>query len=202
MNSDVFENGESIRKFCLENRITIAEAMQRREEYLSEMTRAEIRAEMYKNLVVMRDSVRKGLSERVESVSGFSGVTAPIWQAKASRKVPYVPMTTCSPPKSRTALRMARDVEARLAEGTPPIAKQLKSPCHPRMFIKETTRSSVMFVNRHSKANRSMVVSSVWPDKRSRMSACSEFITVHSNRRICELPHVRRPFRSPFAQWR
>ena len=73
MNSDVFENGESIRKFCLENRITIAEAMQRREEYLSEMTRAEIRAEMYKNLVVMRDSVRKGLSERVESVSGFSG---------------------------------------------------------------------------------------------------------------------------------
>ena len=58
MNSDVFENGESIRKFCLENRITIAEAMQRREEYLSEMTRAEIRAEMYKNLVVMRDSVR------------------------------------------------------------------------------------------------------------------------------------------------
>ena len=137
-----------------------------------------------------------------QTVSGFSGVTAPIWQAKASRKVPYVPMTTCSPPKSRTALRMARDVEARLVEGTPPIAKQLKSPCHPRMFIKETTRSSVMFVNRHSKANRSMVVSSVWPDKRSRMSACSEFITVHSNRRICELPHVRRPFRSPFAQWR
>ena len=70
---DVFENGESIRRYCLENRITIAEAMQRREEYLSEQSRDEIRAEMYKNLVVMRDSVRKGLSERVESVSGLSG---------------------------------------------------------------------------------------------------------------------------------
>ena len=39
---DVFENGESIRRYCLENRITIAEAMQRREEYLSEQSRDEI----------------------------------------------------------------------------------------------------------------------------------------------------------------
>ena len=73
MLADVFENGESIRKYCLQNQITIAEAMQRREEYLSERSREEIRAEMYKNLVVMRESVRKGLSERVESVSGLSG---------------------------------------------------------------------------------------------------------------------------------
>lgn len=72
MLADVFENGESIRKYCLQNQITIAEAMQRREEHLSERSREEIRAEMYKNLVVMRESVRKGLSERVESVSGLS----------------------------------------------------------------------------------------------------------------------------------
>jgi len=71
--TDAFENGESIRKFCLVNQITIAEAMQRREEHISDMTRDEIRAEMYKNLVVMRESVRKGLSEKVESVSGLSG---------------------------------------------------------------------------------------------------------------------------------
>ena len=87
----------------------------------------------------LKYSGSSSLNAGMTAVQVTSGVTAPIWQAKASRKVPYVPMTTCSPPKSRTALRMARDVEARLAEGTPPIAKQLKSPCHPRMFIKETT---------------------------------------------------------------
>ena len=73
MLADVFENGESIRRYCLENQISIAEVMQRREEHLSDRSRAEIRAEMYKNLVVMRDSVRRGLSERMESVSGLSG---------------------------------------------------------------------------------------------------------------------------------
>ena len=83
MLADVFENGESIRRYCLENQISIAEVMQRREEHLSDMSRAEIRAEMYKNLVVMRDSVRRGLSERMESVSGLSGGEAmrpvPLW---------------------------------------------------------------------------------------------------------------------------
>lgn len=71
--TDAFENGESLRKYCLENKIPIFEAMQLREEKLSEMTREQIRDEMYRNLVVMRESVQRGLSEKVESVSGLSG---------------------------------------------------------------------------------------------------------------------------------
>lgn len=71
--SDAFETGEMLRRYCLAERISISEAMQRREEHISESSREELRAEMYKNLVVMRESVRKGLSERMESVSGLSG---------------------------------------------------------------------------------------------------------------------------------
>ncbi len=71
--TDAFENGESLRKFCLGNKIPIYEAMQLREEKLSDMTRKQIRDEMCRNLVVMRESVQRGLSEKVESVSGLSG---------------------------------------------------------------------------------------------------------------------------------
>ena len=62
--SDAFENGESLRVYCRDNGISMAEAMQRREERLSAMGRAAIREKMYKNLVVMRESVLKGLSEK------------------------------------------------------------------------------------------------------------------------------------------
>ena len=71
MITQAFSSGEELRRYCREQGITIAEAMQRREEHLSEMSREEIRAEMYKNLVVMRESVYKGLSEKVESVSSI-----------------------------------------------------------------------------------------------------------------------------------
>lgn len=68
-----FANGETLRTYCRENNISIAEAMQRREEQISDLSREEIREEMRKNLEVMRESVRSGLAERQESVSGFSG---------------------------------------------------------------------------------------------------------------------------------
>ena len=71
--TSAFENGESLRRFCLENDIPIYEAMMRREEKQSEKTRVEILAEMQKNLDVMRESVYRGLNEKVESVSGLSG---------------------------------------------------------------------------------------------------------------------------------
>jgi len=71
--TQAFVNGESLRTFCRENNISIAEAMQRREEQISDMSREEIREEMRKNLEVMRESVQVGLNERQESVSGFSG---------------------------------------------------------------------------------------------------------------------------------
>lgn len=71
--TDAFENGESLRRYCLENDIPIYEAMIRREEKLSDKSREEIIAEMQKNLDVMRTSVDRGLNEKVESVSGLSG---------------------------------------------------------------------------------------------------------------------------------
>jgi len=71
--TEAFENGESLRCYCLTNGIPIYEAMMRREEKQSECTREEVLAEMQKNLDVMRESVERGLNEKVESVSGLSG---------------------------------------------------------------------------------------------------------------------------------
>ena len=68
--SDAFNNGESLRRYCLENSIPIYEAMIRREVKISEQPREEIIAEMQKNLDVMRASVERGLNSKVESVSG------------------------------------------------------------------------------------------------------------------------------------
>lgn len=73
MMSEAFKNGESLSIYCNDNCITLAEAMIRREEAMGEMTRDEIIDEMRKNLDVMRESVERGLSEKVESVSGLSG---------------------------------------------------------------------------------------------------------------------------------
>ncbi|MBQ1770467.1 MAG: L-serine ammonia-lyase, iron-sulfur-dependent, subunit alpha [Clostridia bacterium] len=70
---DAFENGESLRAYCQENHVSIAEAMQRREVQTSERGRAEIREEMYKNLVVMRESVYEGLTRKQQPVSGLTG---------------------------------------------------------------------------------------------------------------------------------
>ena len=44
MITQAFSSGEELRRYCREQGITIAEAMQRREEHLSEMSREEIRA--------------------------------------------------------------------------------------------------------------------------------------------------------------
>ena len=71
--SEAFANGESLRRYCLENGIPIYEAMMRREEKQSECSREEVLAEMQKNLDVMKESVCRGLNEKVESVSGLSG---------------------------------------------------------------------------------------------------------------------------------
>lgn len=68
-----FTSGEEFRAYCQKEKISMYEAMQRREEKLSEQSREQIRAEMLKNLIVMREAVLKGLTERVESVSGLSG---------------------------------------------------------------------------------------------------------------------------------
>ncbi len=68
-----FTTGAKLLAVCGERGISIAEAMQLREMSLSERSRDDIRAEMAKNLAIMRDSVRKGLVGNARSVSGLSG---------------------------------------------------------------------------------------------------------------------------------
>ena len=71
--TDAFQNGESLRVYCREHDIPIWEAMIQREIKQSERTREDILDEMRQNLQVMRESVERGLSTKVESVSGLSG---------------------------------------------------------------------------------------------------------------------------------
>ena len=101
--SDAFENGESLRKYCLENDIPIYEAMIRREEKHSERTRKEILAEMRENLAVMRESVYRGLNEKVESVSGLSGGEA-MRLFKYGKHNPFSGYTACRAAASAMAV--------------------------------------------------------------------------------------------------
>jgi len=68
-----FDTGAALLAICEEENITIAEAMLRREEGISEQSREALREEMRQNLAVMRESVKRGLSGRCHSVSGLSG---------------------------------------------------------------------------------------------------------------------------------
>ena len=70
---DAFENGAALCAYCTSENCTIAEAMIRREVSRGEMMRDAIIAEMRENLNVMRESVRVGLEEHVETVSHLSG---------------------------------------------------------------------------------------------------------------------------------
>ena len=89
-----FHTGKELLDICQKEQISIAEAMLRREEHLSEHSREEIYAELYKNLEVMRDSVRRGLSEKVESVSGLSGGEA-MMLFRYAKHDPFCGYSTC-----------------------------------------------------------------------------------------------------------
>jgi L-serine dehydratase len=101
--SEAFENGESLRKYCLENGIPIYEAMIRREEKQSERSREEILEEMRLNLSVMKESVYRGLNERVESVSGLSGGEA-MRLFKYGKHNPFSGYTACRAAASAMAV--------------------------------------------------------------------------------------------------
>ena len=110
--TDAFENGESLRRYCLENDIPIYEAMIRREEKHSDKPREDILQEMQKNLDVMRASVDRGLSSVVESVSGLSGGEA-MKLFKYGKHNPFSGYTACraaaaSPPTRRCVLAVSR----------------------------------------------------------------------------------------------
>lgn len=101
--SEAFENGESLRKYCLENGIPIYEAMIRREEKQSERSREEILEEMRLNLSVMKESVYHGLNEKVESVSGLSGGEA-MRLFKYGKHNPFSGYTACRAAASAMAV--------------------------------------------------------------------------------------------------
>lgn len=68
-----FNTGAELVKICDNEEIKISEVMLRRETETSDMTREQAVAEMRLNLKVMRESVKKGLTTKVESVSRLSG---------------------------------------------------------------------------------------------------------------------------------
>jgi len=73
LDSQIFNSGANLAAYCAAESLTIAEVMIRREADLREILAEQVLAEMYQALDVMRASVRKGLTEKVESVSGLSG---------------------------------------------------------------------------------------------------------------------------------
>jgi len=73
MDSSIFTSGANLAAYCMEERITLAEVMLRREVAMREQSADQVAAEMYKSLEVMRAAVRRGLTEKVESLSGLSG---------------------------------------------------------------------------------------------------------------------------------
>lgn len=68
-----FMDGKSLCEFCINEDITLAEAMIRRELSFGELSREQIMEEMRKNLSVMQASVKRGLTDYIESVSRLSG---------------------------------------------------------------------------------------------------------------------------------
>lgn len=68
-----FNTGAELLKLCDAEQITISEVMIRREMELSESAREQLMTEMRRSLTVMRESVKKGLTEDLKSVSRLSG---------------------------------------------------------------------------------------------------------------------------------
>lgn len=68
-----FDSGAELVKLCENDGIAISEVMLRRETETGDTTREKAIAEMRLNLKVMRESVKKGLTTKVESVSRLSG---------------------------------------------------------------------------------------------------------------------------------
>jgi L-serine dehydratase len=68
-----FNTGAELLKLCENEGLTISEVMIRRETELSDAPREKLVAEMRTSLKVMRDSVKKGLTEEHKSVSRLSG---------------------------------------------------------------------------------------------------------------------------------
>jgi L-serine dehydratase len=140
--SEAFANGESLRRYCLENSIPIYEAMMRREEKESECSREQVLAEMQKNLDVMKESVYRGLNEKVESVSGLSGGEA-MRLFKYGKHNPFSGYTACRAAASAMAVvevnaSMGRIVAAPTAGASGILAGALIESARQRGWSDET----------------------------------------------------------------
>lgn len=68
-----FNTIEELIKIAEKNNISLAQVVINREKDLSEKTESEVRANMKKTLQVMRESIEKGLTEDLKSMSGLTG---------------------------------------------------------------------------------------------------------------------------------
>ncbi len=92
--SEAFENGKTLCAYCALEDLTLAEAMIRREVSFGERTREQVINEMRINLDVMREAVRRGLEDHVESVSQLSGGEA-MRLFRYSNYEPFSGASTC-----------------------------------------------------------------------------------------------------------
>ena len=140
--TDAFETGESLRRYCMENDIPLWEAMIQREIKQSDRTREDIVAEMKHNLQVMRESVTKGLSTKVESVSGLSGGDA-MSLFRYGKHNPFSGYNACRAAASAMAVvevncSMGRIVAAPTAGASGILAGVLIESAHQRGWSDET----------------------------------------------------------------
>ena len=109
--NDAFINGATLCRFCEQEGILMSEAMLRREVARGEMTREEVWEEMRKNLLVMREAIRRGLEDHVVSVSKLSGGEA----MRLFRYAKYEPFS--GPNTCRVAASAMAVVEVNAAMG-------------------------------------------------------------------------------------
>ena len=71
-----FSTGEELIRLCENEKITIAEVMLRHETETCERSRDELVNEMFENLMTMQESIRIGLEEDQETMTGLAGNNA------------------------------------------------------------------------------------------------------------------------------
>ncbi len=71
-----FDNGNELLEICAKESLSIAEVMIRREMEKSERDREEIINEMFENLMVMQQSIKLGLEEEQQTMTGLAGGNA------------------------------------------------------------------------------------------------------------------------------
>ncbi len=88
--SYAFSTGRELIALCEKEKLTIAEVMIRREAETSEKTRDELVNEMFENLLTMQKSIRFGLEENQQTVTGLAGGNAEKLMANMGRDMAQI----------------------------------------------------------------------------------------------------------------